>query len=174
MAVTPSPSPTPTVYAYRSCASGDLKLGISPWLEQIGAVNFVLLTITNKGLTPCYLIGYPSIQAEDAAGVLPLSIKRPTNKYFVTINPPALVRLPSQGIGYVLLVQRSCRDVVDQRGIRNATKIEMTLPNDVDALTVIPHKQAGVDGIVVENSLTSCGDSVDESPFEPSLDAAEE
>jgi len=167
-----SPTLTRMVDARVRCGADDLTLRIVPWIEQIGSVNFVVLALTNTGPVPCYLIGYPKIDAIDAQGSLGLTVRRPTRRFFVTMDAPERVALAPRGIGYVLLVQRSCRDFVDRSTVRAASTIELTLPDDTAVLLVTRHTQQ-FDGTPVDNTLWTCGMDVDESPISSSVEAAE-
>jgi len=163
----PTAAPTPTVLAYTRCNAIDLKLGIVPLLEQIGQYNFVFLSLTNTDATACFLVGYPKIHAYDVRGALPLTFHRPTNGSFanqMAAKPPELVRLPPRGVGYVVLAQGSCRDASPPGGIRAATRIVLTLPDDDADLSVTPRTQE-FDGSAVKNTLFNCATDVAVTPI---------
>jgi len=135
-------------------------MSVSPQTGQ----HPILLTLTNKGSTACFLFGYPGISLYDAQGqLLPLTYQWGGDQE-VTSAPPSRVGLAPGGTAYVLINKYRC----DLGEVESATTHTLIPPDDTSALTLNMR-----DASVSESTCVPGADGVTLaiSPVEPSIQA---
>lgn len=153
-------SRAPDVTFGELCSPDTLVLGWGGKVSEQTGQHSLLLTLTNRSTTPCWLEGYPALALLDSTGApLPLSY-REAGDAMVTSQPPQPVDLLPGQAAYVMANKYRC-----DRGDRGtAASVKVTPPgvNVTLFLTWGPSPQ-----------MTSCGPGdpgsvVDVSPIEPS------
>ena len=100
------------------------------WSEATGqhTLTFVL---TNRGMSPCALDGYPRIEFRDRKGAIPFAIHHGGDQ-MLTAKPPRVVRVPPGGHAYVAVNKCRC----DRGDVREPTKVVLTPPGQTRALAL--------------------------------------
>jgi hypothetical protein len=101
-------TPGPVAAPSPPCRAGELALGDSPQISPATEEHGDVYTLANRGSSACTLAGYPSVTLYDSgAAVLPFRYTDGDSQY-ITVAPPATVRLRPGASAWVLVAQTAC------------------------------------------------------------------
>jgi membrane-bound inhibitor of C-type lysozyme len=154
----PAPMPTPApggmLPAAASCRGPQLRLSADGSDAGAGSRQLVV-GITNVGLQPCSLTGFPTVALQDARGRNLTAIRADQNpgSYFANNAAPQPVTLAPQGKAFVDISWNVVpHEAQGERTCPSAARIRMTAPGDTAPINL-------------DQTFTPCGGRIQVSPF---------
>lgn len=145
------------------CRASEFSIATGFQISPATGQNPLTLRLSNRGMRPCTLFGYPALSFADRRGVIPFATRRGGDQ-MVTARRPAEVLVRPGRSAFVLLNKFRC----DEGGLRLARKLRLGFPRDTSRRLSF--------GLPDYPRISYCRGglrtTVTTSPFEPSLAAA--
>lgn len=149
-----------------TCLPVNIKARNGPRVSAATGEHARIITLTNRGTSPCVLDGYLRLRLVTATGTV-LDLPQVTHNQYVTNARPRPVSLRVGAVTYVEVAKYRC----DLGDLQMANRVQFTLPGSKEK-TVFTVPLGSVPGLSrCKGGATDPGNSIAVTPFEASLRA---